>query len=315
MCYPTVIPYPMKPTHHVLMVRPASFRANEQTAATNYYQKQTSLTAAQSLMRAQSEFDALVSCLRMNSIKVTVVQDRLTPDTPDALFPNNWFALLGKGQLVLFPMFAENRRAERSNRIFEALSKEGYDVMHTVDYSEYEKKQQFLEGTGSMVLDHQNSIAYCALSARADAQLFNLFCEAFSFKPVVFHAYQTVGTTRLLIYHTNVMMVVAPDFALVCLDTVDDPKERASLQDSLTFSGKVVIPLTEQQLAQFAGNMLALTATDGKALLVMSTRAYNALTSKQMVQLQQYVKLVHSPIPTIEDLGGGSVRCMLAEVY
>ena len=305
----------MKPTHHVLMVRPASFRANEQTAATNYYQKQTSLTAAQSLMRAQSEFDALVSCLRMNSIKVTVVQDRLTPDTPDALFPNNWFALLGKGQLVLFPMFAENRRAERSNRIFEALSKVGYEVMHTVDYSVYEQKQQFLEGTGSMVLDHQHSIAYCALSARADAHLFHLFCEAFNFKPVVFHAFQTVGTARLLIYHTNVMMVLAPAFALVCLDAVDDPMERALLQDSLTFSGKIVIPLTEKQLTQFAGNMLALTAIDGTALLVMSTRAYDALTTKQLLQLQQYVKLVHSPIPTIEDLGGGSVRCMLAEIY
>lgn len=305
----------MKPTDHVLMVRPASFRANEQTAANNYYQKHTALTAAQSLLQAQSEFDTLVSCLRMNNIKVTVVQDTLTPDTPDALFPNNWFALLGKGQLVLFPMFAENRRAERSNRIFEVLSKDGYEVTDTVDYSVYEQKQQFLEGTGSMVLDHQHRIAYCALSARADAHLFHLFCEAFNFKPVVFHAYQTVGTARLLIYHTNVMMVVAPAFALVCLDAVDDPMERASLQDSLTFSGKVVIPLTEKQLTQFAGNMLALTATDGKALLVMSTRAYDALTTKQLLQLQQYVKLVHSPIPTIEDLGGGSVRCMLAEVY
>ena len=305
----------MKPTHHVLMVRPASFRANEQTAANNYYQKHTALTAAQSLLQAQSEFDTLVSCLRMNNIKVTVVQDTLTPDTPDALFPNNWFALLGKGQLVLFPMFAENRRAERSNNIIETLSKEGYEVTDTVDYSVYEQKQQFLEGTGSMVLDHQNRIAYCALSARADAHLFHLFCEAFNFKPVVFHAYQTVGTARLLIYHTNVMMVVAPAFALVCLDAVDDPMERASLQDSLTFSGKVVIPLTEKQLTQFAGNMLALTATDGTALLVMSTRAYDALTTKQLLQLQRYVKLVHSPIPTIEDLGGGSVRCMLAEVY
>ena len=305
----------MKPTDHVLMVRPASFRANEQTAANNHYQKQTALTAAQSLLQAQSEFDTLASCLRMNNIKVTVVQDTLTPDTPDALFPNNWFALLGKGQLVLFTMFAENRRAERSNRIFEALSKVGYEVMHTVDYSVYEQKQQFLEGTGSMVLDHQHSIAYCALSARADAHLFHLFCEAFNFKPVVFHAFQTVGTARLLIYHTNVMMVLAPAFALVCLDAVDDPMERALLQDSLTFSGKIVIPLTEKQLTQFAGNMLALTAIDGTALLVMSTRAYDALTTKQLLQLQQYVKLVHSPIPTIEDLGGGSVRCMLAEIY
>ena len=305
----------MKPTNHVLMVRPASFRANEQTAANNYYQKHTSLSADASLMQAQSEFDSLVSCLRANNINVTIVQDTATPDTPDALFPNNWFALLGNGQLVLFPMFAKNRRVERSDRIFKALSKDGYEINNTVDYSAYEQKHQFLEGTGSMVLDHQNSIAYAALSPRTDAELFHLFCKKFNFTPIAFNAYQTVGEERLPVYHTNVMMVVAPRFALVCLDAVDDPVERALLQDRLTFSGKEVVALTEKQISQFAGNMLALSAAGGKMLLVMSTRAYEALTSQQIAQLQQYVKLVHSPIPTIEDLGGGSVRCMLAEVY
>jgi hypothetical protein len=284
----------MKPTNHVLMVRPASFRANDQTAANNYYQKHTSLSSDASLMQAQSEFDSLVSCLRANNIIVTIVQDTATPDTPDALFPNNWFALLGNGQLVLFPMFAKNRRVERSDRIFEALSKDGYEINNTVDYSAYEQKHQFLEGTGSMVLDHQNSIAYAALSPRTDAELFHLFCKTFDFTPIAFNAYQTVGEERLPIYHTI---------------------ERALLHDSLTFSGKEVVALTEKQISQFAGNMLALTAAGGKALLVMSTRAYEALTSQQIVRLHEYVKLVHSPIPTIEDLGGGSVRCMLAEVY
>jgi hypothetical protein len=305
----------MKPTNHVLLVRPASFRANEQTAANNYYQKHTSLSADVSLMQAQSEFDSLVSCLRANNINVTIVQDTATPDTPDALFPNNWFSLLGKGQLVLFPMFAKNRRVERSDRIFKALSKDGYEINNTVDYSANEQKNQFLEGTGSMVLDHQNSIAYAALSPRTDAELFHIFCKKFDFTPITFNAFQTVGEERLPIYHTNVMMVVAPRFALVCLDAVDDPVERALLQDRLTLSGKELVLLTEKQISQFAGNMLALTAACGKELLVMSTRAYEALGPHQITQLQQYVKIVHSPIPTIEDLGGGSVRCMLAEVY
>ena len=305
----------MNPTNHVLMVRPASFRANEQTIANNYYQKHTSLSPAESLLQAQSEFDTLVSCLRSNNINVTVVQDTLSPDTPDALFPNNWFAFLGNGQLVIFPMFAKNRRPERSFRIFEALKNKGCKVKHTVDYSAYEEKQKFLEGTGSMVFDHQNNIVYCALSARSDSGLFYHFCETFNFNPVIFQAYQTVGAVRLPVYHTNVMMVVAPTFALVCLDAIDNPIERATVQDSLTFSGKVVISLTETQIAKFAGNMLALTTRYDKTILVMSTRAYNALTPKQILQLQNHVKLVHSPIPTIEELGGGSVRCMLAEVY
>lgn len=305
----------MNPTNHVLMVRPASFRANEQTIANNYYQKHTSLSPAESLLQAQSEFDTLASSLRSNNINVTVVQDTPCPDTPDALFPNNWFAFLGDGQLVIFPMFAKNRRAERSNRIFEALKNKGYELKHTVDYSAYEEKQKFLEGTGSMVFDHQNNIVYCALSARSDLGLLYLFCQTFNFKPVIFRAYQTVGAARLPVYHTNVMMVVAPTFALVCLDAIDNSIERATVQDSLTFSGKVVISLTETQIAKFAGNMLALTTRYDKTILVMSTRAYNALTPKQILQLQNHVKLVHSPIPTIEELGGGSVRCMLAEVY
>jgi len=305
----------MNPTNHVLMVRPTSFRANEQTIANNYYQKLTSLSQTESLLQAQSEFDTLVSCLRSNDINVTVVQDTPSPDTPDALFPNNWFAFLGNGQLVIFPMFAKNRRAERSNRIFEALKNKGYEVKHTVDYSGYEEKQKFLEGTGSMVFDHQNKIVYCALSARSDSGLLYHFCETFNFKPVIFQAYQTVGAARLPVYHTNVMMVVAPTFALICLDAIDNPLERDVVLDSLTFSGKVVITLTERQIAKFAGNMLALTTKDGKTILVMSTRAYNALTPEQILQLQNQLKLVHSPIPTIEDLGGGSVRCMLAEVY
>lgn len=305
----------MKPTNHVVLVRPASFRSNEQTAVNNHYQKSTELSNDAALNQALQEFDALVLRLREHDVKVTVVQDEPVPDTPDALFPNNWFALLPKNRGVLFPMFAPNRRAERNTRIFEALNDFGNKISVVKEYSSYEKDNMFLEGTGSMVLDHQNSIAYCALSSRANRELFYQFCTDFDFKPIVFHAYQTVDNQRLLIYHTNVLMALGADFAVICLDAIDDPEERTILQDSLTFSGKDVVTITEEQVAQFAGNMLALTAGDGTPLLVMSSRAYTSLSAQQRQKLEQYATLVHSPVPTIEDLGGGSVRCMMAEVY
>lgn len=305
----------MKPTNHVVLVRPASFRSNEQTAVNNHYQKSTELSNDAALNQALQEFDALVLRLREHDVKVTVVQDEPVPDTPDALFPNNWFALLPKNRGVLFPMFAPNRRAERNTRIFEALNDFGHKISVVKEYSSYEKDNMFLEGTGSMVLDHQNSIAYCALSSRANRELFYQFCTDFDFKPIAFHAYQTVDNQRLLIYHTNVLMALGADFAVICLDAIDDPEERTIIQDSLTFSGKDVVTITEEQVAQFAGNMLALTAGDGTPLLVMSSRAYASLSAQQRQKLEQHATLVHSPVPTIEDLGGGSVRCMMAEVY
>ncbi len=305
----------MKPTNHVVLVRPASFRSNEQTAVNNHYQKSTELSNAATLKQALEEFDALVLRLRKHNVVVTVVQDKPIPDTPDALFPNNWFALLPKNRGVLFPMFAPNRRAERNTRIFEALNDLGHKISVVKDYSSYEKDNMFLEGTGSMVLDHQNSIAYCALSSRANRELFYQFCTDFDFKPIVFHAYQTVDNQRLLIYHTNVLMALGADFAVICLDAIDDPEERTILQDSLIYSGKDVITITEEQVAQFAGNMLALIAGDGTPLLIMSSRAYISLSVQQCQKLEQHATLVQSSVPTVEDLGGGSVRCMMAEVY
>ncbi len=305
----------MKPTNHIVMVRPATFRTNEQTAINNYYQKHTLLSDKDALHNAHAEFDSLVACLRKHQVKVTVVQDTAKPDTPDAIFPNNWFVLLPKQRAVLFPMYAPNRRAERNERIVTSLIKEGCQICSVTDYTKEEEQNLFLEGTGSMVIDHQNRIAYCALSPRSELVLFHRFCKDFNYKAVVFHAYQTVNEQRLLVYHTNVIMSIGEQFAIICLDAIDNVKERHQVHDSLTFSGKDVISITEKQVGQFAGNMLALSTIEGNPLLVMSTRAYASLTLHQIQKLEQYAILVHSPIPTIEDLGGGSVRCMMAEVY
>ena len=305
----------MKPTSHVVLVRPTSFRSNEQTAINNHFQKSDLLSNTAALAHARSEFDTFVANLRIHGVTVTVVEDTLSPDTPDALFPNNWFALLPKYQAVLFPMFAPNRRAERNTRIFDALRNLGHDVLVVKDYSSHEQNDMFLEGTGSMVLDHQNRIAYCALSPRANRELFYQFCTDFEYKPIPFYAYQTVRNKRLLIYHTNVIMALGVTFAVICLEAIDSLKERVLLHDSLTHSGKDVIAISEEQVTQFAGNMLALSSKEGIPLLVMSSRAHAALLPEQIQKLSKHATLVHSPIPTIEDLGGGSVRCMMAEVF
>jgi hypothetical protein len=305
----------MMPTNHVVLVRPASFRSNEQTAVNNYYQKATRLSNAAALKKALHEFDTLVDCLRKHQVRVTVVQDLPTTDTPDALFPNNWVAMLPNNRAALFPMFAKNRRAERNNRIFDALKASGHENLSIKDYTSTEHNFMFLEGTGSMVLDHQNRIAYCALSPRASIEVLHQFCADFGYKPMVFHAYQTIDNERLLVYHTNVVMALGASFAVICLDAVDSLKERVMLHDSLTYSGKDVIAITEDQAAQFAGNMLALTSKRGASLLCMSSRAYASLKPKQIQRLEHYATLVHSPVYTIEDLGGGGVRCMMMEVY
>lgn len=305
----------MKPTHHIIMVRPASFRRNEQTSVNNFYQKSSALSATAALEQALAEFDTLVACLRNHNVQVTVIQDTLFPDTPDALFPNNWFALFPQNRAALFPMFAPNRRLERSHTVFHAIAEKGYPERIITDYSDSENATVFLEGTGSVVLDHQNKMAYCALSPRSDLNLFHTFCTDFEFKPISFHACQTFNNERKLIYHTNVMMAIGAEFAIVCLDAIDCYEERSLIHDALIFSGKEVIPITEEQVSQFAGNMLALSSVDDESLLVMSSRAYTSLSEIQIQKLEQYATLIHSPVPTIEDLGGGSVRCMLAEVY
>lgn len=302
-------------TNHILMVRPFRFRKNEQTAPTNYYQKQLqSLSEAEITCQAQDEFDRLVKVLRAHGVQVTVYQDPGVHDTPDSLFPNNWVSFHAEQRALFYPMYAPNRRLERTSKIFEALAKEGISITLEADLSQAEHNKQFLEGTGSMVLDRTHKIAYAALSERTDQVLLHDFCQRMGYQPIAFVAYQTVGEERLPIYHTNVMMSVGPTFALVGFDAVDDPKERALLEDTLVKTNKTLIRLSEKQLAQFSGNALSVQGTAGP-LLVMSSAGYHALTDDQIKQLEKHLTLIHSPLPTIETCGGGSARCMMAEVF
>ena len=297
------------------MIRPAQFRMNEQTAVNNYFQSQTDLTPKEVVTKAQQEFDAYVAVLRSKGVQVTVVQDTEDPDTPDALFPNNWVSFHSDGTVVLYPMFAENRRLERREAILEILEEDGFLISEVMDYTAAEKENIFLEGTGSLLLDRVNKKAYCALSVRAHEDLFIEFCEDFEYTPVIFNALQTVGDKRLPIYHTNVMMCLAESFAVICLDCIDDKKERKNVLSHLKADGKEVIAISEAQMHAFAGNMLQLLGSNDTPYLVMSTTAYQSLTREQLSKIQAHCEIIHSDLHTIETAGGGSARCMMAEVF
>ncbi|WP_112112489.1 citrulline utilization hydrolase CtlX [Flavobacterium aciduliphilum] len=303
-------------TNSILMIRPISFRMNEQTAVNNYYQKVLDgLTPDTVNAKAQEEFDAFVKKLRAVGVDVTVVEDTLTPDTPDSIFPNNWISFHENGDVILYPMFAENRRAERREDILDILEEKGFVINEIMDYSQAEQDGIYLEGTGSLLLDRENGKAYCALSPRADEELFIEFCEDYDMQPVIFEAYQTVGGERKLIYHTNVMMCIGDTFAVVCADAIDDKSERKMVLDSLRGDDKEVILITEDQVNNFAGNMLEVKGADDRRYLVMSSSAYHALTKKQIAQLEEHITILHSSLDTIEACGGGSARCMMAEIF
>ncbi len=303
-------------TNSILMIRPVAFRMNEQTAVNNYYQKVLDgLTPETVNAKAQAEFDAFVQKLRMVGVDVTVVDDTLNPDTPDSIFPNNWISFHENGDVVLYPMFAENRRAERREDILDILEDKGFVINEIMDYTIAEEDNVFLEGTGSLLLDRENGKAYCALSPRADEELMIEFCEDFEFTPVIFEAYQTVNKERKLIYHTNVMMCLGDTFAVICANCIDDKKERKMVLDSLKGDEKEIILITEDQVNNFAGNMLEVKGTDDRRYLVMSSSAYHSLTKKQIAQLEEHITILHSSLDTIEACGGGSARCMMAEIF
>lgn len=303
-------------TNSILMIRPVAFRMNEQTAVNNYYQKVLDgLLPATVNAKAQQEFDAFVSKLRAVGVDVTVVDDTLSPDTPDSIFPNNWISFHENGDVALYPMFAENRRQERREDILDILEDKGFEINNIMDYTSAEEDGFFLEGTGSLVLDRANSKAYCALSPRADEELFIEFCEDFDYAPVIFEAFQTVNSERKLIYHTNVMMCVGETFAVICSDCIDDKKERKMVLDSLKENGKEIILITEAQMNNFAGNMLEVRGANDKRYLVMSAAAHESLTQKQIGQLEKHAEILSSSLDTIEACGGGSARCMMAEIF
>ena len=299
-------------TDTIIMVRPVGFRMNEQTAVNNYFQ--TKLEGDDINEIAAQEFDLFVGKLTNAGVNVIVVDDVLEDDTPDSIFPNNWVSFHEDGQVALYPMFAENRRKERRLQYFAELEEAGFKITDIVDYTGAEEDDIFLEGTGSLILDRVNQKAYCAISPRADEDLLIEFCEDFEFTPVIFNAYQSVDGKRLPIYHTNVMMCVAEDFAVICLDTIDDKKERKNVVKHLKMDGKEIISISEEQMHEFAGNMLQVQGEDEK-YLVMSARAHRSLNSDQVSKIQKYCKILSSEIKTIETCGGGSARCMMAEVF
>ena len=298
------------------MIRPVAFRMNEQTAVNNYYQKVLdNLLPATVNAKAQQEFDAFVTKLQSVGVDVTVVDDTLDPDTPDSIFPNNWISFHQNGDVVLYPMFAENRRSERREEILDILEDKGFHIENIVDYTSAETDGFYLEGTGSLLLDRANGIAYCALSPRADEELFIEFCEDFDMAPVIFDAYQTINNERKLIYHTNVMMCLGTTFAVICADCIDDKQERKFVLEQLKKSGKEVILISEAQVNNFAGNMLELVGANQQKLLVMSAAAHQSLTADQLDKLEKHAQIVSSSLDTIEACGGGSARCMMAEIF
>ncbi|QBQ39751.1 amidinotransferase [Sphingobacterium psychroaquaticum] len=299
-------------TDTLLLVRPFAFRKNEQTAVNNYFQTDISVAAPTS--SAQKEFDAFVEQLNLAGIKTLVIQDTGTWDTPDSVFPNNCISL-HQGTAVLYPMFAENRRLERKLDYISFLRNNGYEINQLIDYIHYENENIFLEGTGCLILDRVQQIAYCSMSDRADELPIRNFCADLSYTPCIFQANQSVNGSRLPIYHTNVMLSVGTHYAVICLSSIDNLAQREEVIAQLKRTNKEIIDISEEQMYNFAGNILEVKSTDGEPRIVMSSAAYNSFTPAQLDILSRYGQIVHAPLDTIETCGGGSARCMLAEVF
>lgn len=303
----------MQTTDTVLMIEPVAFGYNAQTAENNYFQNNSENENTQE--KALQEFQNFVEKLRSKGINVVTVKDTAEPHTPDSIFPNNWVSFGADGKVFLYPMFAPNRRDERRSEVLDEVKNQGFNISEIEDLSGSENNEKYLEGTGSMIFDHENKIAYGSVSLRLDEELFRNFCEKIGYEPVVFHSFQTAGTERLPIYHTNVMMCIADKFAVICLDCIDDEMEREKVQEVIKSTEKEIIEISEDQMQQFAGNMLQVRNSEGKTFLVMSETAYKSLTPEQISAIEKYSEIIYSDLNTIETNGGGSARCMLAEVF
>lgn len=300
-------------TNKVLMVRPVAFGFNEETAVNNHYQKKGNLSNYEIQEKALFEFDEMVSKLKNIGIDVKILQDTKTPHTPDSIFPNNWFSTHSDNTVILYPMFAKNRRLERREDLYDIF--ENINEIKTLDYSQLENEGVFLEGTGSLVLDRKNKKAYCSLSERADERLLNVFCDDMGYKKIDFRSYQTVDTKRKLIYHTNVMMSIAENYAILCADAIDNKEERQKVIDELKANKKEIVYISEEQVENFLGNAIELKNKDGVSILIMSSTAYNILTEKQKNIIEKYSVILPVDVKTIEKYGGGSARCMIAELF
>lgn len=299
-------------TSKICMVRPVNFGYNEETAVNNYYQKKDGKSFEEIQSKALKEFDDMVQILKEQGIDVKVLEDTKEPYTPDSIFPNNWFSTHAEGKVVLYPMFAKNRRLERREDIYEFLDSHSLEI---VDYSPLEAEGVYLEGTGSLVLDRKNKKAYCSISQRADELLLDIFCKDFKYTKVAFHSFQTVAGERKPIYHTNVMMAIGEKFAILCADCIDNLSERNKVIEELKQDRKEIILITEEQVEHFLGNALELVNKTGQHFCVLSSTAYASLREEQKQQLEKYVTLAPVDVSTIEKYGGGSARCMIAELY
>jgi hypothetical protein len=299
----------MQTTSHILMIRPVNFSFNAETAVNNAFQVAGNDAGAQD--KALQEFDRFVAVLRANGIDVTVINDTPEPYTPDSIFPNNWVSFHQDGKLIFYPMYAANRRLERKQHVIDIIGS-AFIITQQIDLSKYEADNIFLEGTGSMVLDRDHKIAYACLSPRTNKKVLEDFCKQTDYTAVVFTATDSNGQE---IYHTNVMMCVADKYTVICLDSIADKNEKENVISSIRKTGKAIIDITPDQMNHFAGNMLQVENKDGEKLLVMSSQAFESLTAQQVKTLKEYNKIIHSSLATIETNGGGSARCMMAEIH
>lgn len=296
-------------TKHLLMIRPCQFGYNEETAVNNAFQAPTGETDVQE--KALEEFNQMAQLLEQHDIDLLIVDDSPNPPTPDAIFPNNWVSFHSNGTAILYPMFAPSRRRERKSGVLERI-REVFKIRHILNLSEYEKQDLFLEGTGSMVLDRVNHVAYAGLSRRTSRKVLEEFCRKMSYKPVIFEATDHFGQP---IYHTNVMMSLGEQFCVICLDCIRNEKQRETVKNELKKAGKEIIEISEQQLAGFAGNILQVRNRRDLRFIVMSSAAHASFRPDQLEGLSRHGKILHTPLPTIEINGGGSARCMMAELF
>ncbi|TKK69868.1 amidinotransferase [Ilyomonas limi] len=295
----------------LLMIRPASFGFNAETAASNVFQGSVPMSEHQVQVKAVEEFDRFTNTLKVHGIDVLVIEDTPYPVKPDAVFPNNWFCTLQDGTVATFPMHTANRRIEVRNDLIQTL-KDNYIVTNTEDWTTYDADNLFLEGTGSMIIDHENKIIYACLSPRTNKTLLEQFAQAHGYTAVSFHAMDEKG---IEVYHTNVMMHIGVDYTVICLDTIKDETERKQVVDSLNKTGHKIINISMEQVHHYAGNMLQVKSNDGVLYTILSQQAYNSLDGQQKQQLQEHTNLLPVNIDTIETVGGGSVRCMMAEIF
>ena len=293
------------------MVRPAAFGFNEETAANNYFQSNPGIDKEQLQQKALAEFDNMVQTLRSHGITVLVIEDSKEPPKPDAIFPNNWLSTSPGGVLSVFPMYAPSRRIEKRDEILDQLAKE-FVIREVQDWGEYEAEGRFLEGTGSMVIDHDNKMIYACVSERTSLPVLEKYAAANNFQAIVFLATDKNGRP---VYHTNVMMALGEGFCVLCEEAIEEEWELIAVRQLLESTGHSIIAITRDQMHQFAGNMLQLKNNDGEKYLVMSRSAFNSLRKEQKQMLEAYSTLLPIAVPTIEEVEGGSVRCMMAEMF